>query len=478
VPSVELNDNGDTLLMGRSSNSSHYQLSADRLVSRIHVRARYIAAAAPLEPNRVEIVCSGWNGLSLHCQGRTWELAKGDTFTSETEGADIMIDVQGARVMVHWPRRSGEREALAELSDSSWDNSPRQKTAAGLGLQGSPLRRSRRIESPESPTPANHSGTGLGLSTGITTGLTTLVEESVEQLPTVEIYEDASAEEAEPTQKKTDDAAGQSFLTEVTNSFSSDLSEPQSEDDTENNPNEENDPIIMSFGPFGANLTNRMTAFPSFSPKLPGVARMPSASSAAQASLALGIVTESKEETTGIKAEDKDTTPTPTAPPLLPAHINKAAITNHVINQLAFSRLSSNPLSGILNNLPSEEKRDLTTEQLRVILDAVPCVGSIKREGKDAAGKLLESEYFYEPDKDDDPGRRAAVVDGLRKPSLRNCRKQHKVRTNPPTKYRLKVKFADAGHLPFVAILLEATAHSMITPSRWLTARCDDGCSQ
>ena len=35
--------------------------------------------------------------------------------------------------------------------------------------------------------------------------------------------------------------------------------------------------------------------------------------------------------------------------------------------------------------------------------------------------------YYYIPDEDTDEQRRAAVVDGLRKPSLRNCRKQHKV---------------------------------------------------
>lgn len=33
VPSVTLSENGETLMMGRSSNSSHYQLSANRLVS-------------------------------------------------------------------------------------------------------------------------------------------------------------------------------------------------------------------------------------------------------------------------------------------------------------------------------------------------------------------------------------------------------------------------------------------------------------
>lgn len=55
------------------------------------------------------------------------------------------------------------------------------------------------------------------------------------------------------------------------------------------------------------------------------------------------------------------------------------------------------------------------------------------REGKDAAGKALESEFYYLPDLDDDEMRRQAVVNDLRKPGLRNCRKQHKVRATVPS---------------------------------------------
>jgi hypothetical protein len=103
------------------------------------------------------------------------------------------------------------------------------------------------------------------------------------------------------------------------------------------------------------------------------------------------------------------------------------SITNHVINQLAYSRLSSTPLSTILHNLPSDAKEGLTTASLRVAIESTACIGFITREGKDAAGKALESQYYYVPEFDTDEQRRAAVVDGLRKPSLRACRKQHKV---------------------------------------------------
>ncbi|RYP48321.1 hypothetical protein DL768_005777 [Monosporascus sp. mg162] len=386
VPSVELNENGDMLLMGRSSNTSHYQLTTNRLVSRVHVKARYIPAASPLEPNKVEVICNGWNGLKLHCQGRTWELAKGDTFTSETENAEIMLDVQDARVMVQWPKKD-RYESNAHLSDSSWDDSPRPRPRTnGPGSELfplSPLRRQTRIRSPESPTPANNSSSS---------SLDALLSHT-EPSEAVQIYEDPSADEEEPLQQAPD--ADVSFAqTEVTNGFSSDLSEPEDDD-----PDEENDPIIHSFGPFGANISNRLAAaFADGSPRQHS--RMPSGSSTAKPSVE------------------------PEAP--LNPNIDASAVANHVVNQLAFSRLSSNPLSGIMNNLPAEEKKDLSKHDLRRIIESTPCIGVIARHGKDAAGKPLESEYYYIPEHDTDESRRVAVTDGLRKPSLRACRKQHK----------------------------------------------------
>ncbi|KAK4198207.1 hypothetical protein QBC40DRAFT_94904 [Triangularia verruculosa] len=400
VRSVDLNENGETLLMGRSSNSSHYQLSANRLISRVHVKARYIAATEPLEPNKIEIVCNGWNGLKLHCQGQTWELAKGDSFTSETEGADIMIDVQDARVLVQWPRREKERDVLGQLSDSSWDESPRPRVgrpAGALELHGSPLRRSMRIGSPESPTPANVSRANASLNE--------LLAEDNDHADAVKIYEDASADEQELPRLTS--APTESFMTQATQSFSSDLSEPESE---ENDPNEENDPIIHSFGPFGANLNSSLASFSANSPRRPRGSRNPLVEVA-------GGVRERMEPISEDEGDD-----------LLSglSEEQMGNVTNHVVNQLAFSRLSSTPLTTIMNNLPAAEKKDLSKDQLRVVIEGTPSVGIIRRQGKDAAGKPLESEYYYIPEKDTDEHRRLAVTDGLRKPSLRNCRKQHK----------------------------------------------------
>ncbi|GAP86268.1 putative transcription factor tos4 [Rosellinia necatrix] len=385
VPELELNGNGEVLFMGRSSNTSHYQLSSNRLVSRIHVKARYIPALSPLDSNRVEVECNGWNGLKLHCQGKTWDLAKGDTFTSETEDADIMIDVQDARVMVHWPREA-RRNSITNLSDSSWDDSPRPRSRPSGptedSLQLSPLRRRTRIQSPVSPTPANRSSASLN-------ALLALQDRS----EPVHIFEDASAGEPEPHDSVVDVEV--SFAeTDITNAFSSDLSDL----DDDNDPDEENDPIIHSFGPFGADLSDRLAAIRAKSPKQSP--KMGSGHSTAKTS-----------------AEPDE--------PLDPI-IDVEAITNHVVNQLAFSRLSSNPLTAIMNNLPAEEKKGLSKPGLRRIIEGARCIGIIARQGKDAAGKALESEYYYMPEHDTDDSRRVAVTDGLRKPSLRACRKQHK----------------------------------------------------
>ncbi|OAQ65907.1 Forkhead-associated [Pochonia chlamydosporia 170] len=441
VPAVELPENGEIVAMGRSSNSSQFQLSANRLVSRVHVKARYIPAPSPLETNKIEIICNGWNGLKLHCQGRTWELFKGDSFTSETEGTDLMVDVLDARVMIQWPKRGGvvASENLANLSDSSWDDSPPRPQVRGNSLlQSSPLRRTTRITSPESPTPIG--------SLSSSQRLQALLPGAIGRDEGIQIYED-EPELPEPKGDTLD--VGVSMRTDATVSFSSELSDPEDEHD----PDEENDPIVHSFGPFGANIAGRLASISTQSPKQPkplhrrphNVSSTETLSSTETPSIPSSPikkrVLDYKPTPTKIFASVNEPHDIPSSPPVAsvpyqpdvvkddtptPSIEVDPAVTNHVVNQLAFSRLSSTPLSTIMQNLPSEQKTGLTKEVLRSSIEATRCIGIIKRQGKDAAGKALESEYYYVPEQDDDEQRRAAVVDGLRKPSLRNCRKQHK----------------------------------------------------
>ncbi|QLI70234.1 Protein PLM2 [Metarhizium brunneum] len=473
VPAVELPENGETVGMGRSSNSSQFQLSANRLVSRVHVKARYIPAPSPLESNKIEIICNGWNGLKLHCQGRTWELFKGDSFTSETEGTDLMVDVLDARVMIQWPKRSAvAAENLANLSDSSWDDSPpRSHMRRASLLQSSPLRRTTRITSPESPTPMG--------SLPSSQRLQAILPGPASRDEGIQIYED----EPELPEPKGDDAVdvAASMRTDATASFSSELSDPEDEND----PDEENDPIVHSFGPFGANIAGRLASISTRSPKQPKLHhRRPHNVSSNETLSAAATPSEVpsspiKKRVAGPKLTCTTTTTTaltsandihdiPSSPPVAP-RVSKEhtptpsievdpAVTNHVVNQLAFSRLSSTPLSTIMQNLPADQKTGLTRDILRSSIEATRCIGIIKRQGKDAAGKALESEYYYVPEQDDDEQRRAAVVDGLRKPSLRNCRKQHKV-CDPLT------STIKSGSSHPIAILLEASQDAVTISS-------------
>ncbi len=413
--------------MGRSSNSSHFQLSANRLISRVHVKARFIPAPSPLQRNKIEIICNGWNGLKLHCQGRTWELFKGDSFTSETEGTETMVDVQDARVLIQWPRRASPIDNASALSDSSWDDSPpRSQTRPGALLQSSPLRRPARIQSPESPTPATMSSSQR---------LQALLPSPRDRDSAIEIYED---EPELPGHENGGVDVGVSMCTEATASFSSSLSDLEDDD-----PDEENDPVVHSFGPFGADISNRFASIMSKSPRVdkPSRPENPEASDThTEESLPSDPPSPDKkpadaeESDTAAQIEEqleRELTPKP-AKPAEPAGPPKSElypeVSNHVANQLAFSRLSSTPLSAIMQNLPGDQKHDMTSDLLREVIETTTCIGTIERQGKDAAGKALESQYYYVPENDTDENRRAAVVDGLRKPSLRNCRKQHKVR--------------------------------------------------
>ncbi|KAI9824470.1 MAG: hypothetical protein M1832_002005 [Thelocarpon impressellum] len=401
VPSVNLPEDGEPVLMGRSSNSSHYQLSANRLISRVHVRAAYVPASSPLAPDKVEVLCMGWNGVKVHCQGRAWDLGKGDSFTSETEH-DIMLDAQDSRVLIAWPcRRKGSASSQSD-SNSVWDdeNSPRRgqpPSAVNRTFGSSPLRRARSLQSPVSPTPVGHAH--------LHSSSTLIPSEAVVPVADpVVVYEDRSSDEASDELADATQISTQLASQPIGASQSSGLSDAEDFSDQD----EENDPIIQAFGPQGDNILPRMASCTTSEPSE-------------------AVRLQPLKESASPKQQRSSSESTNAADP--------TALANHVINQLAYSRLSSTPLSTILNHLPAELRREvashaenegLSREELKAVLDMTICIGEVSREGKDAAGKVLESEYYYIPDMDTDEKRRDAVVDGLRKPGLRNCRKSHK----------------------------------------------------
>ncbi|KAL4760839.1 putative transcription factor Tos4 [Aspergillus foveolatus] len=404
VPTLILPETGEPIMMGRSSLSCQYQLAANRMISRVHVKATYKPAPNPFDRDRVEIMCLGWNGLKLHCQGKTYTLAKGKTFTSDIKDADIMIDVSESRVLVQWPR-GDRKEDVSTDSEQTWEETtPTRKKQTHRSLQDSPGAERQRLASPVSPSPAVKSM--IPPSSPIFT--------PTRSRNAVVVYED----EVSPVRRLDSDDAlkpSSSVASLLQSSQSSDLSDLSKPDDLSDH-DEENDPIIHSFGPFGENLLPRMASFSAdespLRPARPRAHLQPT--SPRQPSKPVEHPQEEKKKSAVIN-EDAE-------------HVQ-----NHAVNQLAFSRLSSTPFSTILDNLPSSlwkadnhSRHGPSREEIRAILDSTKCIGKVAREGKDAAGKPLEAEYYYIPDFDDDVMRREAVVTDLRKPGLRNCRKQHK----------------------------------------------------
>jgi hypothetical protein len=429
VPTLMLPDSGEALLMGRSSASCHHQLSANRLISRVHVKAAFKPSENPFDRDRVEIMCTGWNGIKLHCQGKTYDLAKGKTFTSDIRDADIMIDVHDARVLVQWPRNERKGSASAD-SDLAWDaSSPQRNPKTRRDGRESPAREQPCLVSPTSPSPIARAR--------IPPSSPLLSPSRLHN--TISIYEDEQSPTPENRREQKDITVSHTTtFDEGLNSSQRDalsrLSEPY---DDFSDHDEENDPIVHSFGPFGDNLLPRMASFRAGGsptriarPSRPQIEPLRPVNAPLQALATKSPKKETKEEEEEEEEEDEEKEEVEFKVSEQRAAAI-ASIQNHAANQLAFSRLSSTPLSTILQNLPASLWKDATERfsrhEVRAILETTKCIGEVAREGKDAAGKALESEFYYIPDFDDDEMRRQAVVNDLRKPGLRNCRKQHKV---------------------------------------------------
>lgn len=397
LPSIQLDVDGKVTRMGRSSASCDYQLSANRLISRVHVEACYKSPGSRLGRELVEITCTGWNGVKIHCKGQAYELKKGETFQTDVREAEIILDVHDSRVVVEWPPKP---RLGAISSDEDEDVSPTKRQRVMMRHSTppspSPLESRRRPASPISPSPAVQAL--LASSPPL--------PPSRPHVETVEIYEDPepaqegnrSPESVKVSQTTTQALSQPSQIAAISQNTLSSTTEDFSDND------EENDPIIHSFGPFGANLLPRLASF--------------TAGDSPNLSHTNSVKSSRSSHTEPLHPQQ--------APANNPINATDFDIQGHIINQLAFSRLSSTPLSTILSHLP-QEAGVLSLNDIRKVVSATPCIGEVRREGKDAAGKALESEFYYLPDLDEDDKRKEAVVMDLRKPGLRACRKQHKV---------------------------------------------------
>ncbi|TGZ77254.1 hypothetical protein EX30DRAFT_311453 [Ascodesmis nigricans] len=401
VPSITLPENGEEILLGRSSKSSHVGLSANRLISRVHIRARYTHTEDG-KP-KIEVTCTGWNGVTIHCQGLAWDLQKGDVFNSETEHAEIMLDIQDSRVLLAWPGTPPQGH-----NQSAQDATPRVRVersrSPSLGLwddeNSDPTAPRRRKLTPVSPTPARRASVA-----GAPGSSANIANQSMNET-FLEIYED-------------DEDHDVASSTQVTNSHSQDESEAGEEEEEHELPlppavpaepvysfveddglppfkdsGFESDLVLPPMGRFSTAESLRST---------PATSRFNRSSSMARTL---------HEPSSPIRARSTSISP------------SKAdTIQNHLTNQLAFSRIATVPLSDLFNNLPVEVARTVTKQKLYKVLGQIDCIGEVKRHGKDAAGKPLESEFYYILEKDADEGRKMAVSG---KRGVRNCRKTHK----------------------------------------------------
>jgi hypothetical protein len=349
--------------------------------------------------DHIEITCTGWNGIKIHCGGKAYDVKKGETFTTDIKDSEVLLHVHDSRARLHWP----EKPQLGPFSSSDDDEaSPSKRQRAMLRHSTppspSPAQSRRHPVSPISPSPAVQA---------LMPSSPPLPPANDVAAARVEIYEDPEpGDENVPPTGTTDPSQAPTHI------LSQNLEASMRSQDMILSPNadfsdndEENDPIIHSFGPFGANLLPRMASFnTASSPVRKGSPKQP------KFLLTDPLQPSRSSAQPTIRTQDFD-------------------IKEHIINQLAFSRLSSTPLSTILSHLP-RDAGFLSKSELRVVIDEMDCVGEVTREGKDAAGKALESEYYYVPEKDEDQKRKEAVTTDLMKPGLRACRKQHKVRTS------------------------------------------------
>jgi hypothetical protein len=447
VPVIELPQTGEPIRMGRSGNSSDYQLSTSRLISRVHIETAYHPPSASHAYGEVVITCLGWNGATVHSRGQMHELAKGDTFASDIPSAEIMLDVQDARVLLAFPSCL-RKESVSVHSDSIWnDESPSRRVSASPRQIFASSPPPVIPESPVSPTPGAQLIDPSASATFIELG------NDFPNAGGVQVYEDGdsddvpkpSIEEVKPEPLSSRSSSTDDFQKVLENSENAEIASFPSDDFSDHN--EENDPIIHSFGPFGDNILPRLASFNTQRTPQPGPAR---------ARRPLKSPTHSPQQPSSSKSS---------------ARFNESPIKNHVINQLAYSRLHSIPISSILGNLPVDLKTSasisqsgdgldslpgsikqerLTVSGLKVILDSIPCVGEIKRQGKDAAGKALEDEFYYVPEMDSDLLRREAVTGGRGGTGLRAVRRNHKVGSSASVKLGL-----ESFVLIVAAILLE-----------------------
>ncbi|KAK6512979.1 hypothetical protein TWF506_009141 [Arthrobotrys conoides] len=448
VPTVTLPKNCQPVTFGRSVNKCTYLMSKSHTVSRVHFKVTYLSFALR---KSVEVHCVGYNGGKVHCRGDTWELRYGDIFWSES-GDDIMIETDNTRVVIRWP--SDDLQATTPVSPvinpvvipsntfpypAEYDLSIETKARNGRPFptegveffgkfthepvpkinipkprngsidinaltEPAPLRLSREPwnNNPDSPCPQPKRQRLMPVSPLPFAILSTSQSNFT-------LYEDEDDEDEDvvfaPISPVEDEEEDHGFVLRESEKPEALNTEVELDDDEEDEEEEEEEAVNNNEEEEDADYNDEDSENVNES-----VAHATPTKHTAKSQKAAYKLKHKLDESV---AQD----------PLTPK--SKISLMKHLSNQIAFSRLASTPLSNLIKSLPPGVREKVSVEFVQALLTSVPCIGEIKREGKDASGKLLEPEYYYISDMDFDLDRKS-IVCSLNKPSLRSCRKTHK----------------------------------------------------
>ncbi|KAF3289964.1 hypothetical protein TWF970_003706 [Orbilia oligospora] len=449
VPTVTLPKNCQPVTFGRSVNKCTYLMSKSHTVSRVHFKVTYLGLGLR---KSVEVHCVGYNGGRVHCRGDTWELRYGDIFWSES-GDDIMVETDNTRVVIRWP--SDDLQATSPVSPvikpvvipsstfpypAEYDLSIETKARNGRPFptegveffgkfthepvpkinipkprngsidinaltEPAPLRLSREPwnNNPDSPCPQPKRQRLMPVSplpfATLSTSQSnfTLYEDEDDEDDDI-VFAPISPVKDEEEEEDYGFVLRESEKPEALNTeveLDDDEEDEEEEEEEGVNDNEEED---ANYDDEDSENVNESAAHTT-----------PTKHTAKSQKLAYKL----KHKLDESVSQD----------PLTPK--SKISLMKHLSNQIAFSRLASTPLSNLIKSLPPGVREKVSVEFVQALLTSVPCIGEIKREGKDASGKLLEPEYYYIADMDFDLDRKS-IVCSLNKPSLRSCRKTHK----------------------------------------------------
>lgn len=360
---LRIPSNGDPILVGRSSRSCDVSLRAtNKLISRIHFKIWY---------NNVDSIvsaeCLGWNGFSLHVRGEKYEVHKGQIINFDLDDGvvlDVCSEQVGVEIEYLPPAKRVRRYSNTELAAS----------------RGTSPSRARGTESPAQPPMTPRSDGPTAILSGV----------SVETKP------EEKEQSAEPSclpgspQATVNLQVDERVITPIDGASS------------------------ITF-PADATLARSIHIAQDYASALEAPTR--------SAPEAPEKPTDASEN---IAADSHPLSPAANKPGAANqisqlTHEERVEVVNMVCNVVAFSSLRTVPFRTIHKaNVPLSSLR--RQEMLR-LLRGIPCIGEVRFLND---GVTESFEYYYIPEKDDDPARQAAAIDSRGRRRLRNCRKAPK----------------------------------------------------